>query len=118
MYIGRFGIKKEIAKAVTSNEAERVTIHMASIYLGLVSAPLPWWEENHVLSIKAESQENVSTPAWSVLVTHLRVPPETARRALAWLEEKGLISIESSADEREIRISFEGLYFPEENPQD
>lgn len=116
MYIGRFGIKREIADAVTSDAAEKVTVHMSAIYLRLVTAPLHWWSENTVLSFKAGSKENTLTPAWSVLVTYLRVPPETARRALAWLEEKGFITIRSSADGREIRISFEGLYFPEDNP--
>jgi hypothetical protein len=117
MYIGRFGIKREIADAVTSDEAEKVTVHMSAIYLRLVTAPLQWWEENHVLLFKAESRESTLMPARAVLVTYLRVPPETARRALAWLEEKGFISIESSANGREVRISFDGLYFPEDKPQ-
>ena len=89
---------------------------MPAIYLRLVTAPLQGWEENQVLSIKAESRESVSTPAWSVLAGDLRVLPETARHTLAWLAEKGFITIESSADGREIRISFEGLYFPECKP--
>lgn len=112
MYVGRFGIKNYIADAVTSDEAERVTIHMSSIYLRLFTTPLQWWEENHMLLIKAESRDDILTPAWSVLVGHLRVPPETARRALDWLEEKGFIIINHSADGRKIMISFEGLYFP------
>ncbi|HYX71836.1 MAG TPA: hypothetical protein VE732_03635 [Nitrososphaera sp.] len=113
MDIGRFGIKRAIVEAVTSDEAERVTPHMSAIYLGLVTAPLQWWSEEKVLSIKAESRDSVLTPAWSVLVAYLRVPPETARQALAWLENKGFISVKSSTDGREIRISFEGLYFSE-----
>lgn len=117
MYIGRFGIKREIADAVTSDEAERVTPYMSAIYLRLVTAPLQWWIENEVLLIEAESRDSVSMPAWSVLVAHLQVPPETARRALDWFEEKGFISLTSSANGREIRISFEGLYFPEERSQ-
>ncbi len=117
MYIGRVGIKRYIAEAVTSNEAERVTVHMSSIYLRLVAAPQQWWEEYQVLSIKSESRESVLTPAWSILVAYLQVPPEAARRALAWLEEKGFIGVESSTDGREIRISFEGLYFPEDRRQ-
>jgi hypothetical protein len=114
MDIGRFGIKRAIVETVASEEAERVTPHMSAIYLGLVTAPLQWWSENNALSIKAKSRDSVLTPAWSILVAHLRVPPETARRALAWLEEKGFITVESSADGREIRISFEGLYLPED----
>src|SRR2546423_4870990 len=112
----KFGIHRYIADAVTSDEAEEVTPHMCSIYTRLLSAPESWWEEKEFLIIKAESEDSVLTPPWSILVAHLRVPPETARSALAWLQEKGFINVKSSADGREIKISLEGLYFPEDNP--
>lgn len=116
MYIGRFGIKRDIAEAVTSEEAERVTPDICAIYLRLVTAPEEWWEENTVLSIKAESRDDVLTLAWSALVVHLQVPQETARLALAWFEEKGFISINFLAGGREIRISLKGLYVPKDKP--
>ena len=102
MYIGRFGIKRDIAEAVTSEEADRVTPDICSIYLRLVTAPEQWWQENEVLSIKAESRDGVSRLAWSILLEYLQVPSETARLALAWFEEKGFISINFSAGGREI----------------
>jgi hypothetical protein len=116
MYIGRFGIKRYIAEAVTSEEADSVTPDICAIYLRLVTAPEQWWEEDDVLSIKAEIRDGVPVLAWSVLVAHLQVPSETARRSLDWFEEKGFIIIKSSADGREIRISFDGLYFPQDEP--
>lgn len=118
MYIGRFGIKREIAEAVTSEEADRVTPDICAIYLRLVTAPEQWWQENEVLSIKAESQDGIWRLAWSILVAQLQVPSETARRALAWFEEKRFISINFSADGHEIRISFKGLYIPEDKSHD
>jgi hypothetical protein len=117
MHVGRFGIKRYIAEAVTSEEADRVTPDICAIFLRLVTAPKQWWLENEVLSVRSVSQDCVLTPAWSVLVAYLQVPSETARRALAWFEEKGFISLNISADGREVRISFEGLYFPEDKPQ-
>jgi hypothetical protein len=112
-----FGIHRAIAEAVTSDEAERVTPNICAIYYRLLSAPEDWWEEKEILHIKVKSQNGVLTPAWSALVAHLRVPPETARRALQWLDEEDIITFKSSANGREIRISFEGLYFPEDKPQ-
>ncbi len=111
---GEFGIHRVIAEALTSDEAEKITPHICAIYIRLVSAPAKWWENKEVLSIKAESQAGVLTPAWSALVVHLGVPPEAARRALEWFEEKGFITVKTSKDGREIRISMEGLYFPED----
>jgi hypothetical protein len=111
------GIDRAIAEAVTSDEAERVTPHICAIYYRLLFPPEDWWEEKELLHIKAGSQNGVLTPAWSALVAHLRVPPETARRALRWLEENDIITFKTSANGREIRISFKGLYFPEDKPQ-
>lgn len=107
-----FGIPRETAEALTSDEAEQVTPHMCAIYYRLILAPESWRPGKEFLLIKAESQDSVLKPAWSVLVAHLRVPADAARRALDWMEEKGFISVTTSANGREIRISLEGLYFP------
>jgi hypothetical protein len=109
---GDFGINRSIVEAITSREAEQVTPHICAIYQRLVMVPAEWRTNNKLLLIRAESQAGVLTPAWSTLVAHLRVSPETARRALEWFEEKGFISITSSADGREIKIYMEGLFFP------
>jgi hypothetical protein len=115
---GEFGIHRSVAEALTSDEAEEVTPHMCAIYYRLILAPESWWEKKEYLLIKSKTEDSVLTPAWSALVAHLRVPPQTARRALEWMEEKGFINVTSSADGREIRISLEGLYFPKDKPQD
>lgn len=112
-----FGIQREIAEALTSDEAEEVTPHMCAIYYRLLTGPESWWEGKEFLLIKTETEDSVLKPAWSVLVAHLRVPPEIARRALEWMEEKGFINVKISADGREIRISLEGLYFSKDSPQ-
>jgi hypothetical protein len=115
--MGRFGIHRVIAEAVTSEEAEKVTPDISAIYLRLVTAPEQWWKENELLSIKSEDQDSILTLAWSVLVAYLQVPPETARRALDWFEEKGFMTVKYSADGRQIEISLEGLYFPPDKSQ-
>jgi hypothetical protein len=109
---GEFGIHRSIVEAITSREAEQITPNICSIYYRLILSPTEWRENKELLVIKSESCKGVLSPAWSVLVAHLRVSPETARRALAWFEEKGFISITSSADGREIKIYMKGLFFP------
>jgi hypothetical protein len=112
-----FGINRGIVEAITSEEAEKVTPHICAIYQRLLVAPADWWENKKLLTIKSESESGVLIPAWAVLVSYLRVPPETARQALAWFEEKGFITVKSSIDGREVKIYLEGLFFPEDKSQ-
>jgi hypothetical protein len=48
-------------------------------------------------------------------VNWLGVTLEDARKAIEWLNEKEIINYQSYDNGREISISFEGLYYPEDD---
>jgi hypothetical protein len=86
---------------------------MAKIYNRLLLAPSEWWESNEVLCVRGKYVEGVSTSAWTELVKWLGVTPKDAHKAMEWMQGKEIISYGSSQKGREMRISFEGLYYPE-----
>jgi hypothetical protein len=97
-------IDADVMATVTSPEADRVTPLMSKIYLRLVSAPPKFWERQGVLRFEAEVREGKQVIAWAQLCEVLGVASATARKALAWMHEVGVIGYFAGKNGVGIRI--------------
>lgn len=97
-------IDADVLATVTSPEADRVTPLMSKIYLRLVSAPPKFWERQGVLRFEAEVREGKQVIAWAQLCELLGVASATARKALAWMHEVGVIGYFAGKNGVGIRI--------------
>jgi len=84
-------IDGDVISAVTSAEADRVTPLMSKIYLRLVHAPAEYWERDGVLRFEGELRDQAHVTAWEALCEVLGVASATARKALVWMHEQGVI---------------------------
>jgi hypothetical protein len=84
-------IDGDIISAVTSAEADRVTPLMSKIYLRLVHAPTQYWEREGVLRFEGELRDDRHVTAWEALREVVGVASATARKALSWMHEQGII---------------------------
>jgi hypothetical protein len=98
-------IDQEIINAVTSQEADLVTPLMSKIYLRLINAPVLFWEREGVLRFTAQAdEEGKSLNAWKSLCGILGVASATARKALSWMHETGVIGYFAGKNGVGIRI--------------
>src|SRR3954469_12865875 len=81
----------DVISAVTSPEADHVTPLMSKIYLRLVNAPAQYWERNGVLRFESEARDDARITAWVSLCGVVGVASATARKALIWMHEQGII---------------------------
>ncbi len=81
----------DIIEAITSPEADRVTPLMSKIYLRLVHAPAKYWERAGVLRFESELRDEGHVTAWEALCEAVGVASATARKALLWMHEQGII---------------------------
>jgi hypothetical protein len=109
----QIGVRDDILKLITSEEADEVTQLMSKIYIGLIHAPAEWWESNDTIRVRGDRREEVSATALVGLVNYLRVTPEAMQKALEWMQKKEIITYLEHEGGREIEISLAGLYFPE-----
>jgi hypothetical protein len=107
----QIGMSDEVARLITSEEADRVTPLMSRIYYRLVGLPPEWWVEPAVVRVAGGTRGEVPTTAWAELVERLGVPPELAKEALEWMDKKEFIHYREVKGGREIEIAFEGLFF-------
>jgi hypothetical protein len=77
--------------AVTSAEADAITPLMGKVYLRLVDAPETHWEREGVLRFAGEEKDGEWVTAWEQLVSLLGVASATARKALLWMHEQGIV---------------------------
>ena len=84
-------IDGDVISTVTSAEADRVTPLMSKIYLRLVHAPAQYWERDGVLRFEGELRDDSHVTAWVALCEALGVASATARKALQWMHEQGII---------------------------
>jgi hypothetical protein len=84
-------IDGDVIEAVTSPEADRVTPLMSKIYLRLVHAPARYWERDGVLRFESELRDEGHVTAWEALCEAIGVASATARKALLWMHEQGII---------------------------
>jgi hypothetical protein len=97
-------IDQDIIAAITSREADAVTPLMSKIYLRLVNAPVRYWERTGVLRFEAEIRENRQVNAWVALCEVVGVASATARKAMTWLHEQGIIGYFSGKNGVGLRI--------------
>lgn len=109
MGVKQFGIRVDILKKLTSAEADRVTGNLSTLYLRLLRAPGELWESEGVLRLVGEVRDGERVSAWERLLEIVKVPEGTAREALRWLEQEGVIAVQTGEGGDEIVISFEGI---------
>jgi len=97
-------LDNDIADAVSSAEADKVTPLMSKIYLRLKTAPAHLWERQGVLRFEGETREGKWVKAWDQLCKHLRVSSETANKAVRWMHEQGIIGYSAFKNGVGIRI--------------
>ena len=94
----------DVAEAITSAEADRVTPLMSKVYTRLLLTPAEMREGVRVLRFAGEERGGKWVTAWEQLRAHLRVSSETARKALRWMHSQGVIGYYSGKNGVGIRI--------------
>jgi hypothetical protein len=94
----------DVITAVTSPEADCVTPLMSKVYLRLVHAPAQYWERDGVLRFEAELRGDRHVTAWAALCEAVGVASATARKALRWMHEEGIIGYFSGKNGVGVRI--------------
>jgi len=94
----------DVIGALISDEASKVTPHMSKIYLALVTAPSEFWEREGVLRLAGREREGEWQTAWEQLIELVSVASATARKALAWMSEQGIIGYFAGRNGVGIRI--------------
>ena len=97
-------IDDDVIAAVTSPEADAVTPLMSKIYLKLVRAPTQYRERDGVLHFTGEVRDDKHVTAWDALCELVGVASATARKALLWMHEQGIIGYHSGKNGVGIRI--------------
>jgi len=94
----------EIIAALTSVEADAVTPLMSKIYLRLANAHKEHWEREGVLRFAGEKAQGQWVTAWEQLVSLSGVSSATARKALRWMHEQGVVGYFAGKNGVGIRI--------------
>jgi hypothetical protein len=94
----------EVIEVLTSPEADQVTSQMSKIYLRLTNAPQDYWEREGVLRFVGAEREEQWRTAWEQLVSLAGVASATARKALAWMAQQGIIGYFAGKNGVGIRI--------------
>ena len=77
---------------------------MCKVYLSLVNLPPDYLEREGVLRFAGCEREGEWQTAWEQLVSLLGVASATARKALQWMSEKGIIGYYAGRNGVGIRI--------------
>jgi hypothetical protein len=99
-----YKLDQDTIAIVSSVEADRVTRQMSKIYLRLVNAPKGYWERDGVLRFGGAEREGEWVTAWEQLVSLLGVASATARKALMWMSEQGVLGYSAHKNGAGIRI--------------
>src|ERR687884_1667977 len=97
-------LDSEVIAAVTSPEADAVTPLMSKIYLRLANAPDEHWEREGVLRFAGVEKDGRWVTGWEQLVTLTGVASATARKALRWMHEQGVVGYFAGKNGVGIRI--------------
>src|ERR1051326_6857356 len=81
----------ETISRLTSEDATRVTSQMCKVYLALLNAPAECWEREGVLRFAGEERGGARVTAWEQLVSLAGVASATARKALRWMHDEGIV---------------------------
>jgi hypothetical protein len=97
-------IDRDAIELVKSAEARRVTRLMGTLYLTLIDAPIECWEREGVLRFVGGDGDGGSRTAWQQLVDLLDCGNTTAKKALDWMHEQGIIGYYAGKNGAGIRI--------------
>jgi hypothetical protein len=99
-------IDRDAIELLKSAEARQVTNLMAALYLTLIDAPPEYWEREGVLRFAGEDSEGERpiTTAWRQLVGLLGCGNTTAKKALDWMHDRGIIGYYAGKNGAGIRI--------------
>lgn len=97
-------IDRDAIELLKSAEARRVTRLMGTLYLTLIDAPPEYWEREGVLRFAGGEGEGGSRTAWQQLVALLDCGNTTAKKALDWMHEQGVIGYYAGKNGAGIRI--------------
>lgn len=97
-------LDSEIISALVSDEASRVTAQMSKVYLSLVNAPADYWEREGVLRFTGCEVEGKCATAWEQLISLVGVASATARKAIQWMSEEGILGYYAGKNGAGIRI--------------
>jgi hypothetical protein len=84
-------LDSDIITAVTSPEADTITPLMSKIYLRMANASEEYWEREGVLRFAGCEKDGRWVTGWEQLVTMMGVASGTARKALRWMHEQGIV---------------------------
>lgn len=94
----------EIIAAVTSAEADSVTPLMSKVYLRIANAPEGHWEREGVLRFAGGEANGRWVTAWEQFVALSGVSSATARKAIRWMHEQGVVGYFAGKNGVGIRI--------------
>jgi hypothetical protein len=97
-------IDRDAIELLKSAEAKRVTRLMGTLYLTLIDAPPEYWEREGVLRFVGGDGEGVPRTAWQQLVDLLDCGNTTAKKALDWMHDQGVIGYYAGKNGAGIRI--------------
>src|SRR5215204_1929143 len=87
-----------------SAEARKVTHLMGTLYLTLIDAPPEYWEREGVLRFTGDEGEGGVRTAWRQLIALLDCGNTTAKKALDWMHDQGIIGYYAGKNGAGIRI--------------
>ena len=97
-------IDRDVIEVLKSAEAKRVTPLIGTLYLTLIDAPSEYWEREGVLRFIGEVREGKPYTAWQQLMALLDCGNSTAKKALDWMHEQGIIGYFAGKNGVGIRI--------------
>jgi hypothetical protein len=97
-------IDRDAIELLKSAEARKVTRLMGTLYLTLIDAPPECWEREGVLRFAGGDGEGEQRTAWQQLVALLDCGNTTAKKALDWMHEQGVIGYYAGKNGAGIRI--------------
>jgi hypothetical protein len=97
-------IDRDAIELLKSAEARAVTRLMGTLYLTLIDAPDEYWEREGVLRFAGGDVDGELRTAWQQLVALLDCGNTTAKKALDWMHEQGVIGYYAGKNGAGIRI--------------
>ncbi len=110
-------IREDIMEILASEESGMLTsiTSIPRVYFLLVRFPDECWESAGVLLLSAQTGDRDFKTPWALLAARLGpdFSPKATIVAMRWMSDQGILKFELKKDPCEIRIEFEGLFFPE-----
>ena len=97
-------IECAVIATLISDEAREVTSQMSNVYLALINAPSEHWEGDGVLRFTGGVKGGKPATAWQRLVALLACGNTTAKKALDWMHDQGIIGYYAGRNGAGIRI--------------